>query len=124
MNTNLFAEFPQEMKRLVSHDSFRMCYIARISDGDTVVVLLDREFYDSSIVRIRLKSLNAPELSTELGKAARDYLVSLLAPGTPVLVRTFKQTYDRYEGTILFSHDGLLKDLGRHIVEAGHATWV
>jgi endonuclease YncB( thermonuclease family) len=100
-----------------------MAYITRISDGDTLVVLLDREFYDSSVMRIRLKDINAPELSTEAGKTAREFLSTELPLGTPVIVRTYKQTYDRYEGVVEFMHNGAMKSLAQHMVEAGHAVW-
>lgn len=124
MNTNLFADFPREMKKFVSHGHFRMGYVTRISDGDTVIVFMDREFYDSSVIRIRLKNINSQEMNTDLGRQSRDFVVSILPTGTPVLVRTFKQTYDRYEGEIQFMHEGSLQDLGTIIVKEGHATWI
>jgi endonuclease YncB( thermonuclease family) len=124
MDINLFTKFPPKMKRLVSNAVPRMAYIVRVSDADTLVVLLDRLFFDSSVKRLRIKGIDSPELKTAAGKRAARFVTELLPDGTPVIVTTYKLTYDRYESDVRFWHKGKITNLADVIVEAGHAVRV
>lgn len=119
---NDFSKFPLILRQLVSNEIPVMAYVRRVSDGDTIVVFMDRRFYDSSIKRLRLKGINAEELGTPNGDIAAMFLSDLLPPGTPVIVTTYKMTYDRYEAKIMFGSPP--KDLGMYLVEHGHAKIV
>lgn len=119
---NLFTNFNKTLKAQVNHEVPAMAYLVRVSDGDTIVVQLDRRFYDTSIMRLRLKGCYAPENKTEEGKAATAYLKKLLPAGTPLVVTTYRQTYDRYEAVVLFEKDGTIQDLVTTIIQAGFAT--
>jgi len=76
-----------------------------------------RTFREESL---RLRDVNAPELSTPEGKRARDWLSVLLLPGTHVVARTYqdRMTFNRYVADV-WLRDDLLADL---LVEAGHAV--
>jgi endonuclease YncB( thermonuclease family) len=74
-------------------------------DGDTCHVDLDFGFgfqLDSHdldakpIISCRIFGINAPELSTDAGKVARDYAVTLCPPGTHVTV--VSHSWDKYGG--------------------------
>lgn len=119
-----FANFPRELKALVNNAVPAMAYVRRISDADTISIYLDRRFYDGSVKRIRLRGINAPELSTPEGKIAREALVVLLPLDSPVVVTTFKQTYDRYAADVWFLNDGAVTNLADEIVRLGHAQYV
>ena len=69
-----------------------------VHDGDTVYVKLDVRFDLTVYTRIRVLGINAPELSTAAGKAARDYAKTLLQPGAEVRVVSYG--WDKYGGRI------------------------
>jgi len=119
-----FADFPLVLKRLTSFETPMQARIVRISDGDTAVVYLNRKFMDRSIKRLRLRGINAEELGTPTGDAAAKFLTGLLPAGTPVVVTTYKQTYDRYECRLMFLKDGIATDIADELVNAGHAVRV
>lgn len=96
--------------------------VVRVIDADTIDVRCDLGFYDQQTVRIRLEGVNAPEVSTAAGKAARDYVKKLLPPGTPIRVRTWKDPKDsfrRWLGLIEIDGVGLL---GEHLLQKGMAV--
>lgn len=119
-----FSGFPVELRRLVSHEVPVMAFVRRVSDGDTLVVFMDRRFYDGSVKRLRVRGVNAEELGTPKGDAAAAFLRGLLPIGSAVVVTTYKQTYDRYECGLMFLKDGTPTDLADELVNAGHAVRV
>jgi endonuclease YncB( thermonuclease family) len=85
-----------------------------------VYVKLDVGFDLTVYARIRIDGINAPELSTQPGKDARDFVRTLLAPGDAVQV--VRNGWDKYGGRI----DGSIKlpdgrDLGQVMLDTGHA---
>lgn len=79
--------------------------VDQVHDGDTVYLSIDLGF-DHLIeshdwnghprLACRIFGINAPELSTDPGKAARDYAVGLLPVGT--IVQVVSHGYDKYGG--------------------------
>ena len=69
-----------------------------VHDGDTVNVKLDIGFDLTVYARVRVFGINAPELSTDAGKVARDYARTLLPVGTAVTV--LSHGWDKYGGRI------------------------
>lgn len=70
---------------------------------------------------IRLYGVDAPELTTPEGKAAKAFVAALVPPGTKVVLTTFKdakEKYGRYLGKVVLL-DG--SDLADTLVAAGHA---
>lgn len=68
-----------------------------VHDGDTLWVDVDLGFSIRHIVKVRLASINAPELSTPAGLVARDALAGFIAarPGR-WMAQTFKSGNDTY----------------------------
>ena len=92
-----------------------------IHDGDTVWLEVDLGFGLKFVESFRLLGINAPELRTPTGPAARDYLRALI-DGQPLTVKTAKdkkEKYGRYLATI-FLPDGT--NVNEKMVEAGHAV--
>ena len=92
-----------------------------VHDGDTVNVRLDVGFDLTVYARVRIAGINAPELSTDAGKLARDFARSLLPVGAAVTVTS--HGWDKYGGRI----DGSLtladmSDFGASMIYAGHAV--
>lgn len=76
--------------------------VVRIIDADTIIADVDAGFFITLRLRLRLDGLNAPEINTPEGKAAKkvveDWFTTL---GNKVIVQTKKQDdYGRYLATI------------------------
>lgn len=95
--------------------------VDQVHDGDTVYAKLDVGFDLTVYTRIRILGINAPELSTEAGKVARDFARSLLKVGDPVKV--YSHGWDKYGGRIdgeLFYGGSL--DFAATMIAAGQAV--
>src|SRR4051812_1419109 len=104
--------------------------IVRVHDGDTVMVDLDLGFdliiistgWDgSSRIACRIYGINAPELSTDAGKAARVFAQTLLHSGD--IVEVLSHGWDKYGGRF----DGSIKlpdgrDFAQIMLSTGHAV--
>lgn len=63
--------------------------VLRVVDGDTLDLFIDPGFEMKMInERVRLRGINAPELSTAGGAGAREFLTGLLEPCPIVVIRT------------------------------------
>lgn len=95
------------------------CRILKVIDGDTVDAEVDLGFRVTIQMRFRLSGINAPEMNTEAGKAAKLYLERLLSP-LVITVRTEKdkqEKFGRYLGEFL-NPDG---SVNQAMLDAGHA---
>ena len=91
-------------------------------DGDTCRIVIDLGFGVAlSSLRCRLYGVNAPELGTPEGYAARDFVRELCPPGTPVSTISFgwDKYGGRYDGSVRLA-DG--RDIGAALLAAGHAN--
>ena len=64
--------------------------VLRVVDGDTLDALLDVGFGIRLQERLRLRAINAPEIKTRAGLAARDFFTTYLSQCPIVIVRTAK----------------------------------
>jgi endonuclease YncB( thermonuclease family) len=97
------------------------CVVDRIVDADTLVVMVDCGLGQYPFVAVRISGVDAPEIGTPEGKAARAWLEEFVPPGSPLLLRTHGRSFERWVGSLL-AHDG--KDLASELVRNGYATWV
>lgn len=98
-------------------------YVARLErvvDGDTCVLSLDLGFYQWRLSRpYRLARIDAPEMSTPNGPAAKEAL-SLFLVGKSLMVQTAKaDSFDRW--IVDLWADG--KNASDWLVENGHAVY-
>lgn len=73
--------------------------VRQVIDADTIDVLIDLGFGVHTMQRLRLYGIDAPEMKTEAGKIAKEYVKSVLlwAGATMfVYVRTLKDKKDKY----------------------------
>ena len=73
--------------------------VKAIIDADTIDVLIDLGFGVHTMQRLRLYGIDAPEMKTEAGKIAKEYVKSVLLGADAamfVYVRTIKDKQDKY----------------------------
>lgn len=94
--------------------------VLRVVDGDTVHLDADLGFYLELHDRsVRIAHINAPELSTDAGKAAKAYAEGLLGVGSSVTLLSHElDKYGRVLGSISLA-DG--RDFGKLMLDAGMA---
>lgn len=72
-------------------------YVLDVTDGDTLWALVDLGFHFTTKQQLRLRGIDAPEITAGDGREAKAFLESLLADSAPVTVTTVKSDkYDRY----------------------------
>lgn len=96
--------------------------VCSVYDGDTLRVDIDCGF-DVWLFNqpLRLVGLNAPEMGTPAGRAARDWLRGLLPVGTDVRVVTLKDAREKYGRYLALVYLGAIC-INEEIVDAGHAV--
>lgn len=105
-------------------------YVNRIVDGDTLDLQLDLGFQIYTVVRVRLKGVDTPEIygvkkgseEYKAGKVASDYVQKWVNAYGPVFVVQTEQDkgkYGRYIAEILT--EDLQHNLGQDLLEAGLA---
>ena len=89
----------------------------RVIDADTFILEIDVGFHMTVTVPVRLRGIDAPELRTPEGKAAKAWLEAYLV-GKQILVETYKdqQTFARWLGDVYVGGQSLVTLLR----EAGH----
>jgi micrococcal nuclease len=95
--------------------------LKRVIDGDTVVLDLDLGFYQWRLDRsYRLSRIDAPEMGTAEGVAAKEHLMLLTAEVASFMVTTAKaDSFDRW--IIELFADG--RNLNDQMVTDGFATY-
>jgi micrococcal nuclease len=98
--------------------------LIRVVDGDTVELMIDLGFDTSRKERFRLYGIDAPEIRTKEGKAAKAWLSEALQPLEPIYVQTIqletKAKRDKYGRFLAVLYDELpaLIPIVRHIHSA------
>ncbi len=92
--------------------------IERIVDGDTIDLVIDVGFKLYFHQRTRLRGIDAPELSTVMGKTVKEFLISALPVGTDVVVTTYKG--DKYGRWLTDIH--LSPNMTPTLVDTGKST--
>ncbi len=94
--------------------------VERVVDADTLDLVLDLGWRISLRANCRLIGLNAPEMSTAEGKAARTFVEQLLPLGSAVrFVSKERDKYGRPLGVLLLA-DGT--NLNALLLEKGYAV--
>ena len=104
--------------------------VAQVYDGDTIVLDIDLgfdhiieglDFDGKRRLACRVFGINAPELSTEAGKAAKAFAETLLKPGDrlTLLSHGWDKYGGRFDGAITLA-DG--RDFGQAMIDAGQAV--
>lgn len=98
--------------------------VLTIRDGDSITADLDLGF-DVTLANqgVRLDGMDAPELKTAEGVAARTFLATLIAPGQRLTIRTKLADSREKFGRILAElwREGDAESLNAKMILAGHA---
>lgn len=105
--------------------------VLEVVDGDTLVVDVDCGFEIKKKERIRLAGIDCPDIVTDEGKEAAEYVRNQLARGPFIMLRTTKVDINgRFLGHVFYSlDDTMAKDdiytegryLNQELLEKGHA---
>jgi endonuclease YncB( thermonuclease family) len=97
--------------------------VVSIVDGDTFHLTLDLGWHITYQARVRIAHVNAPELSTPEGIAARTWAESVVKPGDSVLFRSKSlDKYGRPLGDLGIGPASARVDYGTALLGAGHAV--
>lgn len=107
--------------------------VTKIHDGDTVTLDVDLGFNVwHRGMNIRFYGIQAPELSTDKGKAALAYLRTFVKEGDRAVLESVKDKEDKYGGRWLGtiwiwvakpnSNDVVLISLNKTMLDSGHAV--
>ena len=98
--------------------------ILKVVDGDTLGVKIYLHSRHWVKQKLRLRDLDAPEISTPAGKAAKRFVDALLPAGTTVTICTTKpDKYDRYLADVFVeAKAGEPVFLNNALLAAGHAV--
>jgi hypothetical protein len=78
-------------------------YIDKIIDGDTLWVNINLGFDIITRQKIRLKSINAPDIKTKAGIKAKDYISSKLSSCNFIVIKTYwRDKFSRYLADIFY----------------------
>lgn len=94
--------------------------VERVIDADTVEFTVDVGFKTYMRMNMRLAGINAPEIGTDEGKAAKRWLESKLPVGHTVTLSVFKVA-DKY-GRYLAYVDYNGTDMNQELIKSGHAV--
>lgn len=98
--------------------------VLKVVDGDTVHLMVDLGFDVQRKDSFRLYGINAPEMSTSEGVAARDWLVHRLTITPTLVVTTFKDKREKYGRYLAKLWDGYGQgfSINDEMVAEGHAV--
>lgn len=95
-----------------------------VVDGDTVRLNLDLGWHIRLTTRCRVSTIDAPEIKTPEGVAAKAYAEHLLKPGDEVLFTSHSlDKYGRPLGIITYAGFAA-RDFADDMVHEGHARYV
>ena len=78
-------------------------FVERVVDADTLIVKIDLGFETRIRQYLRLRGINAPEISAPEGKKARDFVERALSKVSHVVLSSFRSDkYDRYLADIFY----------------------
>ena len=97
--------------------------VKSVVDAYTIDVLIDLGFGVHTMQRLRLYGIDAPEMKTEAGKIAKEYVKSVLLGGDAfkyVYVRTIKDKKDKYGrklAVLYFGEASMISDFNESKIE-------
>lgn len=99
------------------------CTIERVIDGDTLDIVIDLGFKISQRMRVRLYGVNTPEMNTDAGKIAKQFVADWFSSDIGLMVHTMKDKADKYGRYLgVFYRPGDPVNLNDTLVREGYAV--
>ncbi len=116
----------ERVEKVLGKDDGALLYtynadVVKVTDGDTFDAVVDLGFGIVTTQKLRLRALDAPEVESAEGLAAKQFVEARLTPGTKIRIKTSKSDkYDRYLADVWAGGEYLNQEL----IENGHAVHV
>jgi endonuclease YncB( thermonuclease family) len=125
----MFNEFTDHPQKIVYPYNTYRAKCVEVYDGDTYTMVIDLGFYTYTSIRVRVKSIDTPEIRTkdlvekQAGIAARDRVKELILGKHCVLVTDKDVTsFDRWIAEVYyFGENDSVINLGEQLINEGHA---
>lgn len=99
------------------------CQVYNVVDGDTVDCVIDVGFRVNISMRVRLWGLNAAEMKTGAPGLSAQAALRLLVIGKPLVVRTLKDTQDKYGRMLgIFYEANTTRSINQKMLDQGLAV--
>jgi endonuclease YncB( thermonuclease family) len=109
-----------QIKRPIKANYLYRAKIINVVDGDTLVLNVDLGFQVIKEQRVRLASIDAPEIKTEGGQKSFEYLKNLCAGLESLVIRTNKiDIFGRYVADVFYSKSSDVKKSKIEVFEEG-----
>lgn len=95
--------------------------VIKVIDADTVDMEVDLGFDVGIKTRFRLYGINAPEMNTDAGKAAKARMMELVQPGMEFEINTIKDKKDKYGRYLVVIYCGETS-VNEKLIKEGHAV--
>lgn len=103
----------------VHHYTYK-AYVLEIVDGDTLWVDIDLGFPPTTVQKLRLRGVDAPEMGTTAGQVSKEYVSNCLKDSKFIAIKTYwRDKFDRYLVDIFY--DAKEADLDKLIA---HGTFL
>ncbi len=100
-------------------------YLLQVTDADTLWVLVDLGFGFVTQQQLRLRGIDAPEITTRAGQEAKRFVErELKSVSSLVITSTQSDKYDRYLADVFYTVREKERFLNNRLLEAGLATRV
>ena len=125
----MFTEFKNHPQKIAHPYNTYRAKCTEVYDGDTFTMLVDLGFHTYANIRVRLQSVDTPEIRTKdlvekkAGFEARDRVKELILEQYCVIV-TDKDTtsFNRWIAEVYyFDDEGSMIQLGQQLMDEGHA---
>lgn len=100
--------------------TYPRCTAISVHDGDTLTVDVDCGLSTHRIITVRVAHIDAPELRTPAGVAARDRLITLTAG--PLVITTIKDRTEKYGRMLAVIVNAAGVDCGARLIADGLAV--
>jgi len=99
------------------------CKVERVIDGDTVVVTIDLGLHIKVTRTVRFLGIDAYEMNTPEGRAAKEYLVQLFVSDLPIVIQTQLDRDDKYGRLLGTFYIATIAgtNINKKMIEAGFA---
>lgn len=106
---------------MIQDEYCRKAYVTYVVDGDTFDANVDLGFGIITKQRFRILGIDAPEIITDKGYIAKEYLNELICDKTVVLLSKKKDSFGRFLADVYITERQKEINVGAHLISQGLA---